>query len=179
MYTTSHTPSNQPEDFACKIHRDHHEALFLYGVGLCKRFRMDLSLVDDFLQETYFRIIRDEDKVKAGYRDSGIAYILTMMHHVMIDTYRKNCRIRRLKEMTGLKLPTSCLLAWSERQHIEEFLEAAEKILPTEEFDAIHLSIEGYKLQEIAVKMQTNTTQAHRLVKRAREKLSKHYFDRN
>ncbi|MBP8240383.1 MAG: sigma-70 family RNA polymerase sigma factor [Saprospiraceae bacterium] len=180
MYKISHIQSNQPDDFACKIYRDHHEAMYLYGVGLCKRFRIDMSLADDIQQETYVRIINDKKgKVLAGYQQSGIAYILTMMHRIMIDTYRRGRRIQRLKEVAALQVPTHNINAWSEQTHIEAFLEAAEKILPTDEFDAIRLYIEGYKLQEIAEIMQTNTTQAHRLVKRAREKLSKHIFDKN
>lgn len=180
MYTTSHTPSNQPEDFACKIHRDHHEALFLYGVGLCKRFRMDLSLADDILQETYLRIICDKKGlVKDGYQKTGIAYIFTMMYRAMIGLYRKNRSIRRLKEMTASQLPANGLVYWSEREHMEAFLVFAEKILPESEYTAIELYVEGYVFREIAEQMAVSIAKAFRLVDNARDTLAKNYFDRN
>ncbi|MBE2208822.1 MAG: RNA polymerase sigma factor [Saprospiraceae bacterium] len=179
MIKFSNYSSDQRDAFVCQIFGLYHTTLYAYAVSACKRSGIDVAFADDFMQELYCRIISDPRTVMEGCANKGIGYLCTMLRNLVTDAHRKNKSIQRLKEVVALQVPTLNVNAWSEQTHIDAFLEAAEKILPVAEFDAIRLYIEGYKLQEIAEIMQTNTTQVHRLVKRAREKISLHLFDRN
>jgi RNA polymerase sigma factor (sigma-70 family) len=133
------------------VHERYHEMLLLYAMGLCKRYRMDLSHADDLLQDLYYQIMLKEDLFFKQYGEKGVGYLMRCLANKIVDLGRKHQSLNRLGDVYTGGLPKSSNIYYlCIQEHLVDFLEMIEKILSERDFAVMKAYIFGYKHWEIS-----------------------------
>ena len=137
---TGQLPTGKPEKhaFVCYVNQHYHEMLWLHAIGLCKRFKRDISYADDLVQDLYFQIMVRPDRFAAGYSKLGVSYFLRSLHNRMIDLDRKKNSLSRLGDFYTGQIPESGNIYYlCVEEHLQQFFEIIAGLLRTRDFDVM------------------------------------------
>jgi len=90
------------DSFVQFLYQKHHEALFFYTIGWCKRFKFDSSYADDLLQEFYETVLENHKKIAKGYALHGIKFLFQVIKYDLLDLNRSRKSMDRVEQVYAL-----------------------------------------------------------------------------
>ncbi|MCB0634427.1 MAG: RNA polymerase sigma factor [Lewinella sp.] len=151
MTTGSNSGKPEKQALVNYIYQQHHEVLFLYATGLCRRSKHDLSYAEDLLQDLYFQIMIRHEVFAIEYAQKGIAYLFRCLTNRMIDLSRKHKSRERLEDVYSSQFPRGSNLYYlCMDAHTESLFEILEKVLSERDFAIMKAYVMGYKHREIS-----------------------------
>lgn len=89
---------NNKSDFVKQIYRSHHKSLYLYALGLCRRFEHIESLADDLTQDLYLKLMQKWPDIQYKYAKLGLPYLNKMLRNILTDWYRKETSMQNVRQ---------------------------------------------------------------------------------
>ncbi|MCB0572555.1 MAG: sigma-70 family RNA polymerase sigma factor [Phaeodactylibacter sp.] len=164
------------DKFVCAIKERHHEVLFMYALGLCKRFRYCPSYADDVMQEFYWKVLRFYENTEAGYATNGIGFLRVMLRNELLGLDRKHKSLSRLGKIYHGALPrTSELGGLATDPLIDEFEKMIVPYLSEKDARIMKLYVEGYSHEEIGQMLGMKPSTAGVRIHRAKKTLAPHF----
>lgn len=176
---TGQLNSGKPEKHAlvCYVNQQYHEMLSFHAIGLCKRFKRDISYADDLVQDLYFQIMTRQEVFAINYAKWGVPYFLRSLTNRMIDLDRKRNSLARLGDFYAGQFPkTANIYYLCVEEHLTNFLELMEGFLKERDFEVMKAYLFGYKYSEISEQFGISENSVGVIIHRAK-KIIRHHLD--
>lgn len=161
-------------DAFSEIYQMYVHKLFLYGLSISP----DREIVKDAIHDVFVKLYNKRKEV-AEVKDIQ-SYLFTLLRNKLIDEYRKNMRVYRMEDWSGVNVPDGDAFSLHEQE--EERRMAAirfqgnfKKLSEKQQQVLVYRFMKGMAVRDIAEKMGINAQSISNLIQRALAKLRNLY----
>lgn len=171
-----HSPGSERDDFVRTINRRHHQALYAFTLGLCRRFRFDPSYADDLMQEFYYELLSKYEEVAEGYARHGIKHLCRIIQYDILDLTRKRKSLGRVEQVFAHRLPASGNIHYlCYEMCTGQMLEKLQVCLKERDYRVMKLYLEGFAYDEIGRLLNMNHSTVGTVIYRAKKAIAQYY----
>ena len=161
-------------DAFSELYQRYVHKLFLYGLSVFP----DREVVKDAIHDVFVKLYQKREEL-AGIKDVQ-AYLSTSLRNKLIDECRKNQRIYRMEDWSGVNVPDGDALSWQEQEEERRmtairFRREFGKLSEKQQQVLVYRFFKGMGVGDIAEKMGIQVQSISNLIQRALAKLRSVY----